>query len=189
MGITVAGRTGTHGPFDMKVLVLTKLMSQIYHSDIRLMRATAVQMRTSLRLTGLVGLLAAAALPAAGCGSGQPQPTTSAFAGAAPPSGTWAYPNGDLANTRDASGSVISAANVSSLREAWSFHLTGTAAAGVRGAGSFAANPVVVGGTVYLQDLDANVYAIALATGKLRWQYQVNVPEATGPGPDGVAVS
>jgi len=172
----------------MKVLVLTKLMSPIYHYDIKLRRATAVQMRTSLRLTGLAVLLTAGALLAAGCSSGQPQPATSAFAGAATPSGTWAYPNGDLANTRDAA-STISSANVSSLREAWSFHLTGTAAAGVHGAGSLAANPVVTGGTVYLQDLDANVYAIALATGKLRWQYQVNVPEATGPGPDGVAVS
>src|SRR5580693_9694651 len=102
-------------------------MSRIYHSDIRLMRATAVQMRTSLRLTGLAGLLTTGALLAAGCTSGQPQPATSAFAGAATPSGTWAYPNGDLANTRNAA-STISAANVSSLREAWSFHLTGTAA-------------------------------------------------------------
>jgi outer membrane protein assembly factor BamB len=146
-------------------------------------------MRTSARFTGLAGLLAAAALLAAGCTSGQPQPSTSGFAGAAAPSGTWAYPNGDPANTRDAVGSVISAANVASLREAWSFHITGTAAAGVHGAGALAANPVVAGGTVYLQDLDANVYAIALATGKLRWEHVVNVPEASGPGPDGVAVS
>ena len=146
-------------------------------------------MRTRARLTGLVGLLATACLLAAGCSSGQPQPTTSAFAGAATPTGTWADPNGDLDNTRDAVGSAISAANVASLREAWSFHITGTAAAGVRGPARLAANPVVVNGTVYLQDLDANVYAIALATGKLRWEHQVNVPEETGPGPDGVAVS
>src|SRR3984957_13879096 len=152
------------------------------------MRATAVQMRTSARFTGLARLLASATLLAAGCSSGQPQPATSAFAGAATPSGTWAYPNGDLANTRNAA-STISAANVSSLREAWSFHLPATAAAGVHGAGSLAANPVVIGGTVYLQDLDANVYAIALATGKLRWEHQGNVPEATGPGPGGVEVA
>jgi outer membrane protein assembly factor BamB len=145
-------------------------------------------MRTSTRVAGLAGLLAAAAVLAAGCTSGQPQPTTSRFTGTPTPSGTWAYPNGDLANTRDAA-STISAKNVSSLREAWSFHLTGTAAAGVHGAGAFAANPVVIGGTVYMQDLDANVYAISLATGKLRWEYQVNIPEATGPGPDGVAVA
>jgi outer membrane protein assembly factor BamB len=146
-------------------------------------------MRTSARFTGLAGLLAVAALLTAGCTSGQPQPSTSGFAGAATPSGTWAYPNGDGGNTRDADGSVISAANVASLREAWSFHIVGTAAAGVHGAGALAANPVVTGGTVYLQDLDANVYAIALATGRLRWEHQVNVPEATGPGPDGVAVA
>src|SRR3984957_4944513 len=146
-------------------------------------------MRASVRLTGLVGLLTAGALLAAGCSSGQPQPTTSAFSGAATPTGTGADPNGDLGNTRNAAGSVISASNVASLREAWSFHLTGTAAAGVHGAGALAANPVVTGGTVYMQDLDANVYAIALATGKLRWEHQVNVPEATGPGPDGVAVA
>ena len=146
-------------------------------------------MRTSARVTRLAALLAAGVLLAAGCSSGQPQPTTSAFAGAATPSGTWAYPNGDAGNTRDAAGSAITAANVGSLREAWAFHITGTAAAGVHGAGALAANPVVVAGTVYLQDLDANVYAISLATGKLRWEHTVNVPEATGPGPDGVAVA
>ena len=47
----------------------------------------------------------------------------------------------------------------------------------------------MVDGVVYLQDLDANVYAISLATGKLRWEYPVNAPEASGPGPDGVAVA
>jgi len=41
---------------------------------------------------------------------------------------------------------------------------------------------------VYLQDEDANVYALALATGKLKWEYPVNIPEKSGPGPDGVAV-
>jgi outer membrane protein assembly factor BamB len=131
----------------------------------------------------------ATALLAAACSSTQSNPTTSTFSGADTPSGTWAYPNGNLANTRVAAGTTISSANVSSLREAWSFHLAGKAAAGVSGAGSFAATPVVVNGVVYLQDLDANVYAISLATGKLRWEYPVNVPEATGPGPDGVAVA
>ena len=127
-------------------------------------------------------------LLAAACSSSQPSPTTKAFTGAGTPSGTWAYPNGNLANTRVAA-TTISAANVSSLREAWSFHPTGKAAAGVSGVGSFAAAPIVVNGVVYLQDLDANVYAISLTTGKLRWEYSVNVAEKTGPGPDGVAVA
>jgi outer membrane protein assembly factor BamB len=125
----------------------------------------------------------------AGCSSGQPAPTTSTVAGAVQPSGSWADPNGNLANTRDATGSQISSANVASLKEAWTFKLTGTAANGVEGSGSFAAAPVVVDGVVYLQDLDANVYAISLATGKLKWEYQVNIPEKSGPGPDGVAVA
>jgi alcohol dehydrogenase (cytochrome c) len=125
----------------------------------------------------------------AGCSSGQPAPTTTAFAGAATPAGSWPYPNGDLANTRDAAGSVITAANVAKLTEAWSFKLAGTAATGVSTTGSLAAAPVVAGGTVYLQDLDANVYAISLASGKLKWEYQANLAEKSGPGPDGVAVA
>jgi outer membrane protein assembly factor BamB len=129
----------------------------------------------------------------AGCSSSgssaQPQPTTITFAGAAAPAGSSAYPNGDLANTRDATGSRISSANVASLKEAWTFKLSGTAATGVTYAGSFAAAPVVVNGVVYMQDLYANVYAISLATGKLKWEYPVNIAEKSGPGPDGVAVA
>ena len=114
----------------------------------------------------------AGGIVAAGCSSGQPAPTTSTFAGAAQPAGSWAYPNGDLDNTRDAAGSRISSSNVASLKEAWTFKLSGTAATGVTYAGSLAAAPVVVNGVVYLQDLYANVYAISLATG----QAEVGVP-------------
>ena len=48
---------------------------------------------------------------------------------------------------------------------------------------------MMVNGVVYIQDLDANVYALDLATGKLRWEHQFNTPEVSGPGPDGVAVA
>ena len=135
-----------------------------------------------------VGLLAAVTLLAAACSS-TPAPTTTAFHGAAAPSGSWPYPNGDLANTRDAAGSTISSANVSKLEEAWTFKLAGSAAAGVGSTGAFAAAPVVVNGVVYIQDLDCNVYAVSLATGALKWEYPVNTPEKTGPGPNGVAVA
>ena len=129
-------------------------------------------------------------LVAAGAGgSSATAPTTTGFPGATAPSGQWPYPNGDLANTRVAPGSVISAANVSQLREAWSFELTGKAAAGVSYSGSLTAAPVVCDGIVYIQDQDANVYALVLATGKLKWEYQVGLPESSGPGPDGVAVA
>jgi alcohol dehydrogenase (cytochrome c) len=125
---------------------------------------------------------------AAAFSGSSPAPTSTAFPGAAVPTGSWPYPNGDIANTRDAPESAISAANVSRLREAWVFKLVGKAAAGVA-VGSLTAPPVVADGVVYLQDEDANVYALVLATGKLKWEYQVNLPEKSGPGPDGVAVA
>ena len=49
--------------------------------------------------------------------------------------------------------------------------------------------PIVKAGVVYLQDLDSNVYALALASGKLEWRYECNAPERSGPGPNGVAVA
>ncbi len=103
--------------------------------------------------------------------------------------GFWPYSNADLANTRVAPGSTISSANVSRLEQAWTFKLTGTGGGGVAGSGSLAANPIVEDGVVYLQDLDSNVYALALASGKLEWEYQCNAPERSGPGPNGVAVA
>ena len=136
-----------------------------------------------------LGIVTVAGGIVAGCSSAPPAPVTSTFTGAARATGSWPYPNGDLANTRDAAGSRISAANVGTLREAWTFKLTGTAATSVTYAGSLAAAPVVANGVVYLQDLHANVYAISLATGKQLWEYPVNVAEKSGPGPDGVAVA
>ena len=94
------------------------------------------------------------------------------------------------ANTRDAAGSRISSANVASLREAWTFKLTGTAAAGVSGAGSLAAAPVVVerrrvpAGPVRqrVRDLARHRQAAVGVPGRTS-------PETSGPGPDGVAVA
>ncbi len=144
----------------------------------------------SIRKTAWVALIAAVSLAAAACSSSGAPGTTTRNTKAAAPAGSWLQPNGNLSNTRVATGSVISSANVGSLRQAWTFKLTGTAAAGVAGTGSFAGvNPIVVGGVVYIQDLDANVYALSLKTGKLKWEYQVNTPEKSGPGPDGVAVA
>ena len=78
---------------------------------------------------------------------------------------------------------------MSRLAQAWTFKLTGQAVKGVYPYGSLTAAPIVRGGIVYLQDLDSNVYAIALSTGKLAWEYQCNQPEKSGPGPNGVAVA
>jgi alcohol dehydrogenase (cytochrome c) len=162
-----------------------------------------VRLKTSTngRITLSAALLVAAGLLLGACGtgggrgetaaanSGCTTVTTSANASPKGNAGSWPYSNADLANARDAVGSTISSVNVSRLAQAWTFKLTGQAAAGVRPYGSLTANPIVQNGVVYLQDLDSNVYALALATGKLEWEYRCNQPEKSGPGPNGVAVA
>lgn len=102
---------------------------------------------------------------------------------------SWPYSNGNLLNTRDAVGSTITLANVSHLKKLWSFTLPRNAQSSVKGYGTLAANPIVLNGLVYLQDLHSNVYALSLATGQLEWKYLLNKPELSGPGPNGVAVA
>jgi alcohol dehydrogenase (cytochrome c) len=145
-----------------------------------------------------IGLVVGVMLASAGAVASQPTagvagcPTTIGRAGGAATeggAGVWPYPNGTLANTRVASRSSISSANVSRLREAWTFQLKGAPPGGVAETGMLAANPIVQAGVVYLQDLYSNVYAIALSTGKLKWECRIDQPETNGPGPDGVAVA
>jgi alcohol dehydrogenase (cytochrome c) len=112
---------------------------------------------------------------------------TSSQAATSPAS--WAYPNGDLANTRNATTSTIDLANVAHLTKAWSFTLSGKAASSVGGYGTLAANPIIENGVVYMQDLSSNVYALSLSTGHLLWKKIFNQPELSGPGPNGVAVA
>jgi alcohol dehydrogenase (cytochrome c) len=116
-------------------------------------------------------LLPAVVIVAAACGPSTP------IAGSAPPT-DWPQPNHDLANTRDASGSPISSHNVQQLGVDWSVKV-----AGVSRYGAIATSPIVVGSTVYFQDLKSSVYAVDLGTGKLLWQKQNNVPTL---GPNGV---
>jgi alcohol dehydrogenase (cytochrome c) len=147
-------------------------------------------MKTNLtgRHVSVAAVLVTASLVTAACSS-TPVTVTNPAAPKPLASGSWPYSNGDLSNTRNAAGSTITSANVSGLKQAWTFHITGPAAAGVGPDGALAANPIVVNGVVYIQDLDANVYALALATGRLKWEYELNTPMKTGPGPDGVAVA
>jgi outer membrane protein assembly factor BamB len=102
---------------------------------------------------------------------------------------SWPYPNGTLANTRVASDSPITLANVATLKKAWSFKLSGAAKKSIQQLGALAMTPIVVDNAVYVQDLSNNVYALSLATGALLWEYRVNAPEKSGPGPNGVAVA
>jgi outer membrane protein assembly factor BamB len=125
----------------------------------------------------LAAVVPAAVLIATACSpnsSSSPPPQTSAGVG-------WLQANHDLANTRDASSSAISSENVKQLGIGWTHPITGASAFG-----SLATSPLVVNGTVYLQDLKTNVYAIDFRSGTLEWQKRYNADNVgpNGPGYD-----
>ena len=141
-------------------------------------------------------LVVAAGLIAGGCSSGSssgssalacPSKHGTAVTGTAPaatgrPAAGWTQPDADLAATRDVA-SAITSANVSKLGVAWTVPLTISTA---HTSGAYATTPVIVNGVVYAQDLDSNVYAISLATGKVLWTHDYDSPNG---GPDGVNVA
>jgi outer membrane protein assembly factor BamB len=97
----------------------------------------------------------------------------------------WALPGGNLANTRNVASS-ITCSDVSTLGVAWSLPLQSTGVRGSAGLGDgYATTAIVVNGVVYLQDLESNVMAIKLATGKVLWTRDYN---SVNGGPDGVNV-
>ena len=51
--------------------------------------------------------------------------------------------------------------------------------------GTYATTPIILDGMVYTQDIDSNVYAIDLKTGKVKWYKKYNSPSV---GPNGVTV-
>jgi outer membrane protein assembly factor BamB len=91
----------------------------------------------------------------------------------------WTQPDADLASTRYVA-SAITSADVSKLGVAWTVPLTMNT---THTDGAYATTPVIVNGVVYVQDLESNVYAISLATGKVLWRHDYNSPNG---GPDGV---
>ena len=137
----------------------------------------------SLRLLLLVAVCSAVLLSAAGCGGNDDRTGLGVPSKAAPEAttyaGEWPAPNGDLANTRVAS-SKIDASNVSKLGVAW------TAPIAVKGTfGGYASTPVIAGGVAYTQDLDSNVAAYDLSTGKQLWEHKYDSPTV---GPNGVTI-
>jgi glucose dehydrogenase len=87
--------------------------------------------------------------------------------------------NYDLSNTRATTQTPINSQTVSKLKLKWRFAFKGSS-----GFGAFASTPIVLNGTVYLQDLNSNVYALDRSTGKLEWKHAFNKPSV---GPNGVA--
>jgi outer membrane protein assembly factor BamB len=148
-----------------------------------------------------VTLLAAASLAAGGCSSSTSSSgvascsarhaaagtASSAPGGSANPSAAdWTLPGGNLENTRDVA-SAINSSNVATLGVAWCVPIEstgGAAAAGVTD--GYSTTPVVMNGVVYTQDLESNVMAIKLATGKVLWTHSYSSPNG---GPDGVNVA
>ena len=105
-----------------------------------------------------------------------PVPTGSPAEVAADPGG-WVAGNADLANTREARNSAVTAANVASLAPAWSLPMP-------FGPGS--SNAIVSGGVVYHADQVTNVSAIDARTGALLWRNPINKP---GLGQNGVTLA
>src|SRR5262245_39482703 len=125
----------------------------------------------ALAFAGAVAVAAAVAVTAWG-GSSSSEASLMSQSGSTrgastPVSSTWSLPNADLENTRQVSSSITSA-NVSKLRVAWRLPLTH---AGVFG--YFASTPVFgQDGTIYLQDLAYNVFAVDGRTGKVLWTHR-----------------
>ncbi len=96
--------------------------------------------------------------------------------------GTWTFANGNLAGTRTADDSPITAANVRRLRVRWSFPLRAKPGS----SGIFVSTPVADANMIYLQDVDSDVIALNRATGAVRWSHRYH---ERNDGPNGLAVS
>jgi outer membrane protein assembly factor BamB len=89
------------------------------------------------------------------------------------------YPNVDTSNTRYVGG-PINSANVSKLETAWSLPLSAKSEYG-----SYSSAPIISNGVVFSQDLESNVQAISLKTGKVIWTKTYESPDQ---GPNGLVV-
>ena len=143
-----------------------------------------------VRLAGRRSTIVVAALGSAGvlalaaCGGGDDS-TGLGVPDGAPPELTaqraeWPAPNGDLQNTRVATSSEISAANVATLGIAWRAPITAKGTFG-----GYASTPIISDGVVYTQDLSSNVAAYSLESGKELWKRSYDSPTV---GPNGLAL-
>jgi outer membrane protein assembly factor BamB len=89
------------------------------------------------------------------------------------------YPNVNTSNTRYVGGPIDSS-NVTKLESAWSLPITTKSEYG-----SYSSAPVISNGVVYSQDLESNVQAINLKTGKVIWTKTYESPDQ---GPNGLVV-
>lgn len=134
-----------------------------------------------------------AALVAASLASGSrttraqdlPMATPNALGPALPPeladyAADWPAPHGSLLAHRAAMASPIDSSTIDRLEVAWRFPI-----AAVGGYGAVTAIPLIVGDTIYLQDMESNVFALDRESGGVRWQHDYASVTA---GPNGVAI-
>jgi outer membrane protein assembly factor BamB len=95
----------------------------------------------------------------------------------------WPIESYDLRATRDVTSTSISGSTVDQLGTAWGFPVSSTAAFG-----ALTANPTIVGNSVFIQDSNANVYAVNLETGEQIWANTYNDKVPAG-GPNGATAA
>jgi glucose dehydrogenase len=88
----------------------------------------------------------------------------------------WPLANKDYSNTRATNDSAINSGNIDNLGVAWTFKIPGI---GAYGGGT--SNPIILGSTVYFQDLKGNVFALDLQTGKTKLSNIFNSSAVEGP--------
>jgi alcohol dehydrogenase (cytochrome c) len=175
--------------------VIAELSKDVNTGIGELMRNGASKVGARRPAVAGAALAVAAGLIVGGCSSSSSSSSTlacpskpgTAVTGIAPPAtgrpaAGWTQPGADMANTRYVA-SAITSTDVAKLGVAWTVPLTISTA---RTAGAYATTPVIVNGVVYVQDLESDVMAISLATGKVLWRHDYNSPNG---GPDGVTVA
>jgi outer membrane protein assembly factor BamB len=130
---------------------------------------------------------AAAGTPAANMIGSDRFPVRTELGPAIPPEYTdaetnWPSENGNLAATRQALGSTISAETIGQLGHAWSFAVPISATYG-----ALVAAPAIAGDVLYQQDAMSNVYALNKTTGEVLWTNEHNEAVPSG-GPNGVGL-
>jgi outer membrane protein assembly factor BamB len=84
----------------------------------------------------------------------------------------WPLPNLDYNNSRNTAGSPVDSRNVRNLSLVWTYPVSGAAS-----------NPLIFGDIVIFQDLESNIVALDLASGKVVWKKDYALPVL---GPNGV---
>lgn len=123
------------------------------------------------RAAVLVALLALAGVALSSCGGSSAPTYTLNGSG---------YPNGNLSNTRY-EGGPINSSTVKKLGVAWHMPLTAKSLYG-----AYSSSPIISNGVIYSQDLESNVQAISLQTGKVLWTKTYGSADQ---GPNGLSVA